>query len=110
MRRAVLWGAAFFCLSLVLQYVWLHIQRRVSLTQAQKSYGVGIDVEVKAATPSMGGAVFLVLALLGLASTNMPVKMALEKDATNIIAVDLEAVGLLDKGSLWRSLVKVNTS
>mgnify|MGYP000007954720 FL=1 len=31
---------------------------------------------------------------------NMPVKMALEKDATNIIAVDLEAVGLLDKGSL----------
>ena len=69
MTRAALWGMAFFCLSLVLQYVWLHIQRRVSLTQAQKSYGVGIDVEVKAATPSMGGAVFLVLALLGLALT-----------------------------------------
>ena len=68
MRPAAL-GMAFFAFSLVLQWLWIKVQRRESLTQAQKSYGVGIDVEIKAATPSMGGVVFLVLgglaALLG---------------------------------------------
>ena len=34
--------------------------------QKQKSYGVNIDNEIKAATPSMGGVVFLVLAVLAL--------------------------------------------
>ena len=64
-----LWGGGFFLLGLLLQYVWIGVQRRWSVGQAQKSYGVGIDVEIKAATPPMGGCVFLLMALLALLVT-----------------------------------------
>ena len=67
--RPVLFGSLFFALSLALQFLWIRAQRRMSLMQAQKSYGVGIDVEIKASTPSMGGVVFLVLATLALILT-----------------------------------------
>lgn len=59
-------GIIFFALSLVLQYFWIKLQRKIHLTQQQKWYGVNIDVEIKAATPSMGGVVFLVMGLLAL--------------------------------------------
>ena len=67
--RPALFGALFLCLSLGLQALWIRAQHRMSLMQAQKSYGVGIDVEIKASTPSMGGVVFLLLALLALLLT-----------------------------------------
>ena len=60
-------GLIFFVLSVILQYIWIKIQRRIHLTQQQKTYGVNIDNEIKAATPSMGGVVFLVLGLILLA-------------------------------------------
>jgi len=63
------WGGGFFLLGLLLQHVWIGVQRRWSVGQAQKSYGVGIDVEIKAATPPMGGCVFLFMALLALLAT-----------------------------------------
>ena len=63
------WGGGFFLLGLLLQHVWIGVQRRWSVGQAQKSYGVGIDVEIKAATPPMGGCVFLLMALLALLAT-----------------------------------------
>ena len=63
------WGGGFFLLGLLLQRVWIGVQRRWSVGQAQKSYGVGIDVEIKAATPPMGGCVFLFMALLALLAT-----------------------------------------
>ena len=69
MTRLAIWGGSFFLLGLILQYIWIGVQRRLSVVQAQKSYGVGIDVEVKAATPPMGGCFFLVLALLALFPT-----------------------------------------
>ena len=40
--------------------------RHIHLTQQQKWYGVNIDNEIKAATPSMGGVIFLVLGVLGM--------------------------------------------
>ena len=61
-----LYGALFFVLSVILQHIWIKFQVREHFMQAQKSYGVNIDVEIKAATPSMGGVVFLVLAVLAL--------------------------------------------
>ncbi|NLL36816.1 MAG: phospho-N-acetylmuramoyl-pentapeptide-transferase [Fretibacterium sp.] len=64
--RTVWWGGAFFVAGVVLQKLWLELQRRWKLSQAQKSYGVGIDVPIKESTPSMGGVVFLVLALAAL--------------------------------------------
>ena len=67
--NTALWGGGFFLLGVLLQYVWIGVQRRLSVVQAQKSYGIGIDVEIKAATPPMGGCVFLVLALLALVPT-----------------------------------------
>jgi len=63
------WGGGFFLLGLLLQHVWIGVQRRWSVGLAQKSYGVGIDVEIKAATPPMGGCVFLLMALLALLAT-----------------------------------------
>lgn len=56
----------FFALSIILQYVWIKIQRHIHLTQQQKAYGINIDVEIKSATPSMGGVVFLCLGLFAL--------------------------------------------
>ncbi len=66
MMEIAVWGSGFFLLGLLLQRVWIGVQRRWSVGQAQKSYGVGIDVEIKAATPPMGGCVFLFMALLAL--------------------------------------------
>ena len=59
-------GLIFFVLSLGLQFIWIAIQRHIHLTQAQKWYGVNIDNEIKAATPSMGGVIFLLQGLLAL--------------------------------------------
>ena len=69
MMEIAVWGGGFFLLGLLLQRVWIGVQRRWSVGQAQKSYGVGIDVEIKAATPPMGGCVFLLMALLALLAT-----------------------------------------
>ncbi len=60
-------GLMFFALSVILQYIWIKIQRHIHLTQQQKWYGINIDNEIKAATPSMGGVVFLLLGVLALA-------------------------------------------
>lgn len=57
---------SFLTLSVALQFFWIKYQRRVHLTQIQKWYGVNIDTEIKAATPSMGGVVFLLLGLLAI--------------------------------------------
>lgn len=69
MMEIAVWGGGFFLLGLLLQRVWIGVQRRWSVGQTQKSYGVGIDVEIKAATPPMGGCVFLFMALLALLAT-----------------------------------------
>ena len=60
-------AATFFILSVTLQHFWIKYQRKIHLTQIQKWYGVNIDNEIKAATPSMGGVIFLVLGLIALA-------------------------------------------
>ena len=57
-------GAIFFALSLLLQFIWIRVQRRIHLTQQQKWYGVNIDNEIKSKTPSMGGVVFLILGFM----------------------------------------------
>ena len=59
-------GLAFLTLSIVLQFIWIKLQQRIHLTQHQKTYGVNIDVEIKEKTPSMGGVIFLVLAVIAL--------------------------------------------
>lgn len=56
----------FFTLSVILQYFWIKYQRHIHLTQIQKSYGVNIDTEIKAKTPSMGGVIFLLLGIVAL--------------------------------------------
>lgn len=56
----------FFTLSVVLQHFWIKYQRHIHLTQIQKWYGVNIDTEIKAKTPSMGGVIFLMLGFLAL--------------------------------------------
>lgn len=57
----------FFTLSVILQHFWIKYQQKIHLTQIQKWYGVNIDNEIKAATPSMGGVIFLVLGIFALA-------------------------------------------
>ena len=59
-------GLIYFKLSLTFQYIWLKIQRRIHLTQAQKTYGVNIDVNIKSKTPSTGGIVFVLLGVMAL--------------------------------------------
>lgn len=56
----------FFALSVILQHFWIKYQQKIHLTQIQKWYGVNIDSEIKAATPSMGGVIFLVLGIFAL--------------------------------------------
>ncbi len=59
-------GIIFFALSVILQYIWLKIQRKIHLTQAQKTYGVNIDVNIKSKTPSTGGIIFMLLGILAM--------------------------------------------
>ncbi len=56
-------GTCFFLLNIILQYIWIKIQRKIKLTQAQKTYGINIDNEIKSATPSMGGVIFLLMGI-----------------------------------------------
>jgi phospho-N-acetylmuramoyl-pentapeptide-transferase len=44
--------------------VLIRFQRRLHMNQVQKSYGVGLDLEVKGSTPTMGGIVFILSALV----------------------------------------------
>ena len=59
-------AVTFFTLSVILQHFWIKCQQKIHLTQQQKWYGVNIDNEIKAATPSMGGVIFLLLGGLAL--------------------------------------------
>ncbi|MBQ3457145.1 MAG: phospho-N-acetylmuramoyl-pentapeptide-transferase [Synergistaceae bacterium] len=59
-------AVTFFALSVILQHFWIKYQQKIHLTQQQKWYGVNIDNEIKAATPSMGGVIFLLLGGLAL--------------------------------------------
>ena len=59
-------GLIFFALSVILQFIWIKYQRRKHLMNQQKAYGINIDVEIKEATPSMGGVVFLWLGIFAL--------------------------------------------
>ena len=56
-------GLIFFLLSVILQFIWIKIQKHIHLTQQQKWYGINIDNEIKSATPSMGGVIFLILGI-----------------------------------------------
>ncbi|MDR1622200.1 MAG: phospho-N-acetylmuramoyl-pentapeptide-transferase [Synergistaceae bacterium] len=66
MKYALVAGALSFAGGSALQYFLIWVQRRLHVTQVQKSYGIGIDVEVKSSTPTMGGVVFVVSALAAL--------------------------------------------
>ena len=59
-------AAIFFTLSVILQHFWIKCQQKIHLTQIQKWYGVNIDNEIKSATPSMGGVIFLLLGVLAM--------------------------------------------
>ena len=59
-------AAIFFALSVILQHFWIKCQQKIHLTQIQKWYGVNIDNEIKSATPSMGGVIFLLLGVLAM--------------------------------------------
>jgi phospho-N-acetylmuramoyl-pentapeptide-transferase len=64
MKHALFAGTLSFALGMALQRAWIGLQYRFRMTQTQKSYGVGVDTEIKAATPAMGGVVFIVMTLL----------------------------------------------
>lgn len=64
--RAICAGVLSFGVGCVLHYLWIGVQRRLRITQTQKSYGIGIDVEIKASTPTMGGVVFVLSAFAAL--------------------------------------------
>ncbi|MDR1977355.1 MAG: phospho-N-acetylmuramoyl-pentapeptide-transferase [Synergistaceae bacterium] len=66
MRYAIIAGVLSFGGGTALQRLLIFLQRRLRVAQVQKSYGVGIDVEVKSATPTMGGVAFAVSALVAL--------------------------------------------
>ncbi|GHV45813.1 phospho-N-acetylmuramoyl-pentapeptide-transferase [Synergistales bacterium] len=50
-----------------LQFYWISLQRFFHMWGEQKTYGVGIDIDVKRVTPAMGGVVFIVMTLFFLA-------------------------------------------
>ncbi len=54
-------ATAIFCLEIAAQRSWIATMKRVRIAQVQKAYGPGVDAEVKAQVPSMGGLVFMVI-------------------------------------------------
>ena len=63
MKEALIAGCLTFAAGVMFQYALTVLQRRLHVSQVQKSYGIGIDVEIKGSTPTMGGVVFLLLAV-----------------------------------------------
>ncbi|GHS98862.1 phospho-N-acetylmuramoyl-pentapeptide-transferase [Synergistales bacterium] len=55
-----------FFVSATLQFYWIALQRFFHMWGEQKTYGVGLDIEIKRVTPAMGGVVFIVMGLLAL--------------------------------------------
>jgi phospho-N-acetylmuramoyl-pentapeptide-transferase len=66
MRHVIIGGFLSFIGGALLQYLLICVQRHLHMTQVQKSYGIGIDVGLKSATPTMGGIAFAVTALVAL--------------------------------------------
>ncbi|MDR1740562.1 MAG: hypothetical protein LBR38_01755, partial [Synergistaceae bacterium] len=57
-------GLFSFAVTMVLFRVFIIAMSRLGLRHRQKTYGVGVDLDVKEATPTMGGVVFMLIALL----------------------------------------------
>jgi phospho-N-acetylmuramoyl-pentapeptide-transferase len=66
MGYALIGGTLSFAGGVVLQHILIRVQRRLRMTQVQKSYGIGIDSHIKSSTPTMGGIAFVVTALIAL--------------------------------------------
>jgi phospho-N-acetylmuramoyl-pentapeptide-transferase len=66
MKYALIAGVLSFVGGAVLQYLLIGLQRRLRIKQVQKSYGVGVDIEVKSSTAAMGGVAFILSALVAL--------------------------------------------
>jgi phospho-N-acetylmuramoyl-pentapeptide-transferase len=66
MRYVIIGGISSFIGGAVLQYLLICVQRYLRMTQVQKSYGIGVDVDLKSATPTMGGIAFAVAASVAL--------------------------------------------
>jgi phospho-N-acetylmuramoyl-pentapeptide-transferase len=96
MRYALFAGMLAFALETLLQHVWIGLQNRFRVTQAQKSYGVGIDTEIKAATPAMGGVVFIVLAFLFLSADCLLTNRGGESALFWALPLACSGVGFLD--------------
>jgi phospho-N-acetylmuramoyl-pentapeptide-transferase len=65
--RAALVAVISFFVGAALQFYWIALQRFFHMWGEQKTYGVGVDVEIKRVTPAMGGVVFIVMGLLAMA-------------------------------------------
>lgn len=63
MMNSIAVGLFCFLGGILGQYLGITLQRRWRVIQVQKSYGIGIDLDVKGSTPTMGGVVFFFLAL-----------------------------------------------
>ena len=84
---------AVFIIEVMLQALWIWIQRseKIKVFQKQKSYGPNIDVEKKASTPSMGGIVFVIISILLCIFGNVDEKIWL-------FAIACGVIGLIDDG------------
>ena len=85
-------GIVVFLVEIMLQSFWIRLQRSgfVKAFQKQKSYGPSI-VEKKASTPSMGGIVFIVMAVSLCITGNADYKIWL-------FAIACGAIGFIDDG------------
>ena len=68
MRYAIIAGILSLVGGLVSARFLIGLQLRLRVSQVQKNYGVGLDVEVKGSTPTLGGVTFVLTALVVLAT------------------------------------------
>ncbi|MCL2010920.1 MAG: phospho-N-acetylmuramoyl-pentapeptide-transferase [Synergistaceae bacterium] len=66
MGYAVLGGVLSLAGAAALTRLLIGLQLRLHVSQVQKSYGVGIDADVKGSTPTLGGVAFILIALAAL--------------------------------------------
>ena len=66
MGYAILAGIFSLAGGAALARLLIDLQLRLRVSQIQKSYGVGIDAEIKGATPTLGGVAFILTAFVAL--------------------------------------------
>ena len=105
MGYAIVAGVLSFIGGAALVRFLIGFQLRLRVSQVQKSYGVGIDVETKGSTPTLGGLAFVMTAIVALAAAQRSTEAPFLSEALFFWSLPI-ACGLIGLTDDWLKLTQ----